>query len=516
MARYEFSEGSSNKFWEIELRGRSLVTRYGKIGSDGQSTEKAWPSEKEAKIQHDTLVAEKTRKGYVLVEPSAAARATAPRKTAPPTKAIVPPKERAPIAVKIDTYAQRVAFTGDGRTIFAIGNNRLHRYEIAPGKLDTFTSDVGWGDLAISPTEPIVACSDEARIVLFGTDGKKRGTLTARKKPEGIAAIAFSANGKLIAAATGHMNSERTSIEIWSTAGDHVRAIEHNALEFGRKAITFTPDGKQLLTFNEGALETWAVASGKLLDQQRVKGAGEADAERLSCASNGRVLVQLVQALQDFTVLTVGLDGKGATKLDGRYESSCFGADGATVVAGVGNRIDVYERGVRKPTRTIERRRKTQVRDVKMSCDGTIAVGTDGAIELYYADSPAKPAAVRDDLVTKGNGAKWSIVGPSKRAATLSYVEKSRLKEEGFRHDRVVAELHVSWGGKARKLLDVYCHDNYRSDKLVLEDGYIDEKVLAEFVAALGTKLEPRDVLRRIGESSPYPEGLALVFETMP
>jgi len=31
MPRFEFSEGTSNKFWEIELRGRSFTTSYGKI-----------------------------------------------------------------------------------------------------------------------------------------------------------------------------------------------------------------------------------------------------------------------------------------------------------------------------------------------------------------------------------------------------------------------------------------------------------------------------------------------------
>ena len=67
MPRYEFSEGSSNKFWEITLDGKSFTTTYGKIGTDGQSTVKEWPSEAEAKKQFDKLVAEKVKKGYTLV-----------------------------------------------------------------------------------------------------------------------------------------------------------------------------------------------------------------------------------------------------------------------------------------------------------------------------------------------------------------------------------------------------------------------------------------------------------------
>ena len=40
MPRYEFSDGKSNKFWQIELSGNSFTTTYGRIGTDGQSTTK--------------------------------------------------------------------------------------------------------------------------------------------------------------------------------------------------------------------------------------------------------------------------------------------------------------------------------------------------------------------------------------------------------------------------------------------------------------------------------------------
>jgi predicted DNA-binding WGR domain protein len=64
MPRYEFSEGSSNKFWEINLSGKSFTTTYGKIGTSGQTTIKQWKSEAEAKKEYDKLVAEKVKKGY--------------------------------------------------------------------------------------------------------------------------------------------------------------------------------------------------------------------------------------------------------------------------------------------------------------------------------------------------------------------------------------------------------------------------------------------------------------------
>ena len=67
MPRYEFSEGTSNKFWQIDLSGKSFTTCYGKIGTDGQKTIKSWKTEAEAKKEYDKLIAEKTKKGYALV-----------------------------------------------------------------------------------------------------------------------------------------------------------------------------------------------------------------------------------------------------------------------------------------------------------------------------------------------------------------------------------------------------------------------------------------------------------------
>src|SRR5262249_4984811 len=67
MPRYEFTEGTSSKFWEISLSGKSFTTTYGRIGSTGQSTTKKWGSEAEALKQYEKLIAEKVDKGYTEV-----------------------------------------------------------------------------------------------------------------------------------------------------------------------------------------------------------------------------------------------------------------------------------------------------------------------------------------------------------------------------------------------------------------------------------------------------------------
>jgi predicted DNA-binding WGR domain protein len=64
-ARYfEFIEGASAKFWEIRVQGRTFSTRYGKIGTDGQSTDKTYESEQKAQAESNKLIGEKTKKGY--------------------------------------------------------------------------------------------------------------------------------------------------------------------------------------------------------------------------------------------------------------------------------------------------------------------------------------------------------------------------------------------------------------------------------------------------------------------
>jgi predicted DNA-binding WGR domain protein len=44
--------------------GKSVITRYGRIGASGQSTKKPFPSPSAAQAEAEKLVREKTRKGY--------------------------------------------------------------------------------------------------------------------------------------------------------------------------------------------------------------------------------------------------------------------------------------------------------------------------------------------------------------------------------------------------------------------------------------------------------------------
>src|SRR5262245_4724782 len=65
MRAFEFNDGKSRKFWNIELSGSEFTVTYGRIGAKGQTQTKSFADEAKAQAAHDKLVAEKLGKGYV-------------------------------------------------------------------------------------------------------------------------------------------------------------------------------------------------------------------------------------------------------------------------------------------------------------------------------------------------------------------------------------------------------------------------------------------------------------------
>src|SRR4051812_28068951 len=72
MRTFEYSDGKSSKFWNIQLQGQSFTVTFGRIGSKGQTQIKQFPSEDRARAAHDKLIAEKLAKGYRETPPAPA------------------------------------------------------------------------------------------------------------------------------------------------------------------------------------------------------------------------------------------------------------------------------------------------------------------------------------------------------------------------------------------------------------------------------------------------------------
>lgn len=62
---FQFIGGSSRKFWEVAVSGKSFTVRFGRIGTAGQSQTKTFADEAKAKREAECLIAEKLKKGYL-------------------------------------------------------------------------------------------------------------------------------------------------------------------------------------------------------------------------------------------------------------------------------------------------------------------------------------------------------------------------------------------------------------------------------------------------------------------
>lgn len=81
MRRFEFVQGTSAKFWMASVEGVTFSVVFGRLGSDGQRKDKAFPTEDAARRELDKKIAEKLREGYheVAAAPGAAVAPSAPK-----------------------------------------------------------------------------------------------------------------------------------------------------------------------------------------------------------------------------------------------------------------------------------------------------------------------------------------------------------------------------------------------------------------------------------------------------
>jgi uncharacterized protein (TIGR02996 family) len=135
MPRYEFSEGSSNKFWEIELTGSSFTTTYGKIGASGQTTLKSFKDDAAAKKEYDKIVAEKVKKGYALVGGGAPAAVVAAAPAPAPQAA--KPISSAAQASSAPAAAAKPAAAPGAAVSAAMAEGKV-RYELVEGSSNKF------------------------------------------------------------------------------------------------------------------------------------------------------------------------------------------------------------------------------------------------------------------------------------------------------------------------------------------------------------------------------------------
>ncbi len=65
MKRFVFNDGTSNKYWEIDLNNCSFTVHYGKIGTTGTKNTKSFNNIEKAEKEYNKTIASKVKKGYV-------------------------------------------------------------------------------------------------------------------------------------------------------------------------------------------------------------------------------------------------------------------------------------------------------------------------------------------------------------------------------------------------------------------------------------------------------------------
>ena len=67
--RYEYKDAISNKFWEINLKGKQVTLTYGRIGIENPASKvktfKGTSASEDAKKYAESKIREKTNKGYI-------------------------------------------------------------------------------------------------------------------------------------------------------------------------------------------------------------------------------------------------------------------------------------------------------------------------------------------------------------------------------------------------------------------------------------------------------------------
>jgi len=133
MRRFKLSDSTSNKFWEVAVKGKTLNVTFGKIGTKGQSKPKDFATPEKAKAEMEKLIKEKTGKGYVEVG-GKAVKAIKPTAKSPAAKKTNPGSVGEGLS-----KAGKQAKTKKVLAMFAGG-----QWELARGILEAAQNDESW------------------------------------------------------------------------------------------------------------------------------------------------------------------------------------------------------------------------------------------------------------------------------------------------------------------------------------------------------------------------------------
>ena len=165
--------------------------------------------------------------------------------------------------------ASAVAFHPDGQHVAADRNRTnvvLWRISDGTSVWETLGNTTEIESIAISLDGSLVAAAGGYRgqdvliRIIRAADGQPLQSLIT-SNAYGVRQLAFSPDGKWLAAGCDRLTNFDGQVEVWRVA-DWIR---ERVLPVHSPALAFTPDGKLLVTLRDKAMEFWRMSEGKLM-----------------------------------------------------------------------------------------------------------------------------------------------------------------------------------------------------------------------------------------------------------
>jgi cell wall assembly regulator SMI1 len=287
--------------------------------------------------------------------------------------------------ISVNLYGKAVAFNADGSRLYVVEEGGARCFPRGGGPPIKFGGPGRPQALAVSPTGTAVACTTSTGIALYDADGKLQRSTPLSKGVDTAKAVAFSPDGALFAVGTGHMNSKRTTLDVFSAAdGKRLRVIDADE-GGGIPNVCFTADGRHVVVVRQDHFERWPVGGGKP-DRRFVS---NLPFEKTVSAASGVIAIAWRNV--------VAFDERGKvlwrTPIEDELQAVAVSPDASWVVTGRGRALTVYTRKG-EVAKTIRRKSTNEVRALAISADGWLAVATDGGVEMWRLtdDAPAAKA----------------------------------------------------------------------------------------------------------------------------